>query len=190
MNDEDAGLAVRFARREVINELQDHLTRREEGGEAGALNSEHHSETAAPVGGAERVGAGAKAARGPASDMPLAQEVIEHIDSGDGDTNDDEEMPGLARVEDSEDEEEGPSILPTRSRGPLSGPPPPTSLPPQNPYLSLAFGLWYVVCGVWEQQQASPLIQGLCKGSRESPHPLCRAGVRRLAGERLPDKVR
>ena len=116
VNDEDAGLAVRFARREVINELKDHLTRREEGSEADALNSERYDGTAAPEGGAERVGARAEAARGPASDMPLTQEVIEHIDSGDGNENDGEEMPGLARAEDSEDEGEYPGAPSTRSR--------------------------------------------------------------------------
>ena len=70
----------------------------------------------------------------------------------------------------------------------LKGRPPPLPLPTH--IVSLAFGLWYAVCGVWDQQNASPLIQGLCKGSQESPRPLCRAGVRRLAGERLLGKVR
>ena len=66
--------------------------------------------------------------------------------------------------------------------------PPPLPLPTHISLLRSACGMWRAECG--RVSKASPLIQGLCKGSQESPHPLCRAGVRRLAGERLLDQVR
>ena len=64
----------------------------------------------------------------------------------------------------------GQSVTSPPGLDPLCGRPPPPSF--SQPISLSAFGLWYVLCGVKESRQASPLTQILCKSS-QSRHLPC-----------------